>query len=165
MMRAVNVRRLLAIPETYLGNTIVYAIDMLATSATYHLGTVAQNLRASLEDLRDSGMVHDALELANNIPDVRNLGLSFPIWAAGNMVLSSLSRLPVSDWDFGCISHGGLGKMEIMRFRDKWFEGITFTMPQRPDGSLEIIITMKAPDMERLKADQVFIEFFKFVSQ
>ncbi|KAF4766629.1 hypothetical protein HAV15_010466 [Penicillium sp. str.  len=170
MMRAVNVRKLLSVPETHLGNTILYAvtklsIDLLATRGTDHLNVVAQSLRESLDELRDSSMVQEAVELANNIPDVRGMGLSFPTWVAENMVFSSLSRLPLLDWDFGSISHGGLGKPDRMRFPDKCFEGITFTMPQRPDGSLEIMITMKAVDMEILMTDQTFTEFFSFVSE
>ncbi|KAJ5202806.1 hypothetical protein N7449_004885 [Penicillium cf. viridicatum] len=61
MMAAVNVRKVLSVPETYLSNTIIYAvtklsIDMLATRGTEHLNAVAQGLRASLDELKDSGM-------------------------------------------------------------------------------------------------------------
>lgn len=117
-MRAVNVRGLLPVPDSYLGNAVLYAvtklpIDFLVTIRTEHLGMIVRALRESLKQLKQAEVLDDAVALANLIPDVRNLGLSFPIWVEENFVFSSRSRLPLFDLDFGSPSSGDLGRTDL----------------------------------------------------
>lgn len=57
-----------------------------------------------------------------------------------------------------------LGAPEFVRLPKGRFGGICMIQPRRPDGSVEVFITLEEDEMQRLRADVQFNKYAQFVS-
>ncbi|RDL40132.1 Uncharacterized protein BP5553_00111 [Venustampulla echinocandica] len=128
-------------------------------STTSALASTALNIRSATHAYTAPELVAQALQLAATVPDVSRLGLVYPTWLEHDVVISSLLRLPLysTSWGntFGKPESGELRSEvpDFVRWPGKVFEGITFVMPRRRDGGVEVVVTMGVEDMEVLKGD------------
>ncbi|KDN71106.1 hypothetical protein CSUB01_11658 [Colletotrichum sublineola] len=106
LMTAMDVRRLLKPPisSSYLGNGVLYARTESTTqdlSGSLSWGSVAQLVRASLQEHQKPEVMRETLELAASIPNVSALGLLYPTWLANDIVLSSIYGLGFYELNWG----------------------------------------------------------------
>lgn len=43
------------------------------------------------------------------------------------------------------------------------FESLVYLMPKRPDGEVAVAISLRDEDMNRLKADEEFVKYGKYI--
>jgi hypothetical protein len=140
-----------------LANIVLYSINrarvpVLVESTS--LSDTARGIRTAIQKYAEPSIVTRALQLAAAIPDVSALGLVYPTWIEHDVVISSLSRLPLYSTSWGDTFGGeGNGVPDTVRWPEGVFEGITFVMPRRRDGSVEIVVTMGTADMGELEED------------
>ncbi|KAL8692056.1 MAG: hypothetical protein Q9218_002842 [Villophora microphyllina] len=163
---AINGRRVLypAVPMSYIGNVVFCCltelpIEQLIAPRT-KLATIALALRRSIEASLDSQVLANTVDLAGCIPDVRKLGNAFTSWFAEELVTTSVVDLPVYDTSWG----GLLGKPEFFRLPRGQFGGICSVQPRRPDGSVEVFISLMEEEMTRLRQDTSFSKYASFVA-
>jgi trichothecene 3-O-acetyltransferase len=162
--RAVDVRRYLGIPKTYLG---------LAQNMTYHsyplqslidssLGGVASTLRMAV-DPRTSTLGHDTRALAtflSHAEDKNVVSFTATLDLSSDIMLSSWANLDCYELDFGL----GLGRPEAVR-RPRFVpvESLLYLMPKRRDGEISVAICLRDGDMDMLKGDEEFMKYATYV--
>lgn len=140
-----------------LANIVLYSINraqvpVLVESTS--LSNTAHAIRTAIQKYSKPPIVARALQLSRAIPDVSTLGLVYPTWMEHDVVISCLSHLPLYSITWGEIfGEKANGVPDIVRWPEGVFKGITFIMPRRRDGSVEIILTMRTSDMEKLEED------------
>jgi hypothetical protein len=163
--RAVDVRRYLSIPPTYPG---------LAQDMTYHtytlqklvesepLGGVASQLRSAV-DPKTSNLGYHARALATLLdrsPDKSVASVTATLDLSVDLMLSSWAKLDCYDLDFGL----GLGKPEaVRRPRFDPVESLVYLMPRTLHGEIAAAICLRDGDMERLKADEEFTKYGRYI--
>ncbi|RJE20952.1 hypothetical protein PHISCL_06716 [Aspergillus sclerotialis] len=146
-----------AMANKRLANIVLYSINraqvpLLVESAS--LSNTAHEIRTAMQKYSKSSIVTRALQLARAIPDVSALGLVYPTWMEHDVVISCLSRLPLYSVPWGeTFGEKENGVPDVVRWPEGVFEGITFIMPRRRDGSVEVILTMRISDMGKLGED------------
>lgn len=77
-----------------------------------------------------------------------------------NVKMSSWAKEKCYEFDFGCC----LGKPEAVRRPafEAW-EGLAFLMPKRIDGEIAAAVCLREEDTERLKADENFAKWVRWV--
>lgn len=162
--RAVDVRRYLDIPQTYPG---------LVQSMTYHsytlqklveepLGGVASQLRSAL-DPKTSSLRYDTRALAtflNRTLDKNIVSLTATLDGSNDIMFSSWAKLDCYELDFDL----GLGKPEAVR-RPQFVpvESLIYLMPRALDGEIAVGICLRDEDMERLRADEEFATYGRYI--
>ena len=153
------------IPMSHIGNVVFCGLTelpvKLLTAPETGLPEIASALRDSLSKNRRPELLADAVKLASCIPDVRKLGNAFRGWFEEDLVTTSGAEMPVYSLDFGPI----LGTTEFFRFPVGQFAGICMVLPRKPDGTLEVVISLTSRQMQRLVEDVEFMKYFKFVAQ
>jgi trichothecene 3-O-acetyltransferase len=162
LSRNVDVRRYLSIPSTYPG---------LVTNATIHtsslddvlkqsFGTLALQLRSALDP---ELLSHRTRELATAIARDKNGQHAVPV-PRGNpeldVRLSSWAKDNCYSLDFG---FGLPVAVRRPRFAEGSREGLVYFLPKTLEGDIVVGICLRDEDLERLKGDQKFIQFGKFV--
>ncbi|OKL58174.1 hypothetical protein UA08_06415 [Talaromyces atroroseus] len=162
LSRNVDVRRYLSIPSTYPG---------LVTNATIHtssleyvvkqsLGTIASQLRSALDP---ASLNHRTRELATAI--ARNKNAQHAVAVPGgnpelDVRLSSWAKENCYSLDFG---FGFPSAVRRPRFAEGSREGLVYFLPKTLKGDIVVGVCLGDEDLERLKEDQDFIQFGKFV--
>ena len=169
--RAVDVRRFLNIPDTYPG---------LMQNMTYHnvpihdvvnlpLGDIASQLRSAV-DLETSSLGYKTQALATLLdlsPDKNIANFTATINQSKDLMLSSWAKLDCYQLEFfiGTVAYQSrLTKPEAVR-RPQFdpVESLVYLMPKKEDGEIAVGICLRDEDMERLKVDEEFVEFCKYV--
>ncbi|KAF3177539.1 hypothetical protein TWF106_002568 [Orbilia oligospora] len=164
LARAINVRPFLSLPLNYPG---------LATNMTYHnstteqltghdLGSIATNLRAEI-DPKTSNLTHMTKAFATYLDraeDKTSINLTATLDFSKDIALSSWAKLDTYDLDFGF----GVGKPKAVR-RPQFtpMEGLMYLMPKSSDGEIALALCLREEDMERLKSDEEFVRYGKYV--
>lgn len=164
LARAINVRPFLSLPPNYPG---------LATNMTYHnstteqltghdLGSIATNLRAEI-DPKTSNLTHTTKAFATYLhrtEDKTSINLTATLDFSKDIALSSWVKLNTYDLDFGF----GVGRPRAVR-RPQFtpLEGLMYLMPKRGDGEIALALCLKEEDMDRLKSDEEFTSYGKYV--
>ncbi|KAI9852720.1 MAG: hypothetical protein M1838_005915 [Thelocarpon superellum] len=162
--RAVDVRRHLDISPTYPG---------LVQNMTYHtypcqklvkepLGRVASQLRSAV-DPKTSDLGYHTRALATFLgrtPDKNVVSFTATLDLSADLVLSSWAKLDCYGLDFAL----GLGNPEAVR-RPQFdpVESLIYLMPRRLDGEIAVAICLRDEDMERLRADEEFAKYGRYV--
>ncbi|KAF7554669.1 hypothetical protein G7046_g6747 [Stylonectria norvegica] len=166
LTRNVDVRRHFDLPSTYPGlvttaTSHTYPVDELVANGD--LGSIASSLRAALG--RDS-LIYNARLQATNISRDRD--------AAGKKSIAATSTpsldVRVSSWakeefynlDFGPL----LGKPRVVRrprFVDGAREGLVYFLPKDREGEIVVGVCLRIGDLERLKADEVFKGWWRWI--
>ncbi|KAG6864521.1 hypothetical protein C0991_008983 [Blastosporella zonata] len=162
--RAVDVRRYLDIPQTYPGivQSMSYHTYTLQTLLQEPLGAVASILRAAV-DPKTSNLAHNTRALATCLhrsPDKNIISFTAMVNLSTDIMLSSWGKINCYQLDFGL----GLGNPEaVRRPRFDTVESLMYILPRTPDGEIAAAICLRDEDMERLKADEEFGKYGKYV--
>lgn len=121
------------------------------------LGSLASRFRLAIDPIT-SNLGYDTRALATNLKEnkgttagvVETLDLSSDTWARENFY----------ELDFNL----GLGKPESVR-RPKFspVESLIYIIPKRLDGELVVAICLRDEDMERLRVDEEFTKYGKYI--
>jgi len=162
--RAIDVRRYLGLSPTYPG---------LAQNMTYHtytvgkliqapLGVVASQLRLAVDPkTSDLGFRTRALAtFLTRIPDKSIVSFTATIDTSSDVMFSSWSKENCYELDFNL----GLGTPEAVR-RPQFdpVESLMYLMPKRQDGDIALAICLRDEDMERLKIDNEFLTYARYI--
>ena len=162
--RAVDVRRFLGISETYPGliQNMTYHTKTLQKLVEEPLGVVASQLRSALEP-ETSKLGHLSRALATYLartPDKSVFSFTATLNLSADVMLSSWVKLNCYSLDFGF----GLGTPEaVRRPRFDPFASLMYLMPKTLDGEITAAICLADEDMERLKADEEFTRYAKYI--
>lgn len=162
--RAVDVRRHLGVPQTYPGfiQSMTYHTYALERLVEEPLGAVASRLRCAV-DPKASDLAYNTRALATALdraPDEDSIFLTAGADMSADLMLSSWAGLDCYDLDFNL----GLGKPEaVRRPRFGAVESLIYLMPRAPDGEIAVGFCLRDDDMERLRADEHFGMYARFV--
>ena len=162
--RAVDVRRFLDIPETYPGliQNMTYHTNTLQGLTEGPLGVTASQLRSAVNP-KTSTLGYQSRALAtflSRTPDKSIFSFTATVDLSTDMMLSSWAKLNCYELDFGL----GLGTPEAVR-RPQFdpFESLMYLMPKAPDGEIVAAICLRDGDMERLRMDEGFTKYARFI--
>lgn len=162
--RAVNVRRYLAIPETYPGlvQNMTFTTFTLQELVNASLGVIASQLRVAV-DPKTSSLAHDTRAMAtymDRAADKNSISFVAALDLSKDVMFSSWTKVDCYEMDFG----DEIGMPEaVRRPRFTEVESLGYAMPKRKDGEVAVGFSLRAEDMERLKGDAAFMEFAKFI--
>ena len=164
LARNVDVRRYLDVPPNYPGvvNNMTYHTYTLQKLLAEPLGGVTSQLRSAL-DPKTSNLGYKTRALAtllnrtrekDNINGIATLDLS------GDIMLSSWAKVRCYELDFNL----GLGKPDSVR-RPQFVpvESLIYLMPKTLDGEIAVGICLRNEDMERLRADEEFAKYGRYI--
>jgi trichothecene 3-O-acetyltransferase len=162
--RAVDTRRYLDIPQTYTGvvQNMSYHTYTVQKLVDEPLGSPASQFRSAI-DPKTSNLGYSTRALAttlNRQTDKTTVSVSAMIDPSSDIMLSSWARENFYELDFNL----GLGKPESVR-RPRFFpvESLMYIIPKRLDGQLVVAICLRDEDMERLRVDEEFGKYGKYV--
>ncbi|CAF9918046.1 MAG: hypothetical protein ALECFALPRED_000500 [Alectoria fallacina] len=162
--RAVNVRHYLDISQTYPGlvQNMTYNTYTLQKLIEAPLGDVASHLRSAL-DPKTSSLGYNTRALAtflDRTPDKNIVSFTATLDLSADIMLSSWAKLDCYELDFNL----GLGKPEAVR-RPQFepVESLIYLMPRTLDGEIAVGICLRDGDMERLKADEEFAKYGRYI--
>lgn len=154
LLRAISGRQILdpPLPKGYTGNVVTCAFNRtsLRTLAEEPLSKTAQDVRmATMRN--DDHYIRSFAAFISAEPD-RNK-ITFPMDDPElDLIFSSWAALPVYE-DFGSI----MGFPEYVRrpTSPPW-TGVCYMMPKRPDGSLDLLVSLREDDMLNLRNNEQF---------
>ena len=162
--RAVNVRPYLDISQAYPGVILnmTYHTYTLQKLVEEPLGGVASQLRSAL-DPKTSNLGYNTCALAtflNRSPDKNIISVTATLDLSADIMLSSWAKLDCYKLDFNV----GLGKPEAVR-RPQFepVESLIYLMPRTLDGEIAVAICLRDEDMERLRADEEFAKYGRYI--
>ena len=162
LLRAINCRRRLdpPLPDATLQNiiTATYTTSSVEDFSKGSLGTLASKLRKDLMNIND----HHVRSIATHIRSTRDrnnirFGANF---SSNDVVVSSFTHLPIYNYDFGPL----LGKPEFIRRPTLTpADGLLYLMPKRSDSSIDVGITMREDDLERMHLDEKWAYYTEYI--
>ncbi|KAJ5594090.1 uncharacterized protein N7459_000298 [Penicillium hispanicum] len=162
--RAVDVRQRMGVSATYPGmlQTMTYNQDTLGKVETEPLGSIASQLRSQL-DPNVMDMVYRVRSLATLLArssDKTKASFTAGVDISTGIALSSWAKINCYNLDFNL----GLGKPEAVR-RPCFtvVESLFYLMPPSPDGAMAVAICLRDEDWERLKMDQEFSTYGRYI--
>lgn len=162
----INLRRTLDIAPDYPGNVLLNcltetAMDILMGKANQ--GQIARKFRSSLHFTRDLNHVMDAIKLSFALPDIALRRPLFSDATGKDLVLTSWQDLTYYKHDWGPM-FGSSHNVEFFRIPHGSLRGICALQPRRANQMVEIMINLEEAQMDRLKHDTDFSEYFHLVS-
>ena len=127
------------------------------------LGGVASQLRSAL-DPKTSNLEYNTRALAtflNRTPDKNIISFTATLDLSADIMVSSWAKLGYCyELDFNL----GLGKPEAVR-RPQFepVESLIYLMPRMLDGEIAVAICLRDEDMERLRADEEFAKYGRYI--
>ena len=162
LLRAINSRRKLNPPlaaET-IQNVITmtytaFSIEEVATKLP--LSTLAIQLRKELVAI-DDHHVRSVMAFIRSIKNKSSVEFGADV-SPNDIVVSSFAKFPI--WgDFGPL----LGKPEFARRPILTpMDGMVYIMPREPDGSLDLAISIREDDMERMRVDEKWKYYTEYI--
>jgi hypothetical protein len=163
--RAIDCRRYLDIPPTYLGlaQNLTYHTYTVGELAQAPLGSIASDLRKAV-DPTTSTLRYDTCALAtflNNTPDKNVVNFTATLDLSKDIMLSSWAKVNCYDLDFNL----GLGKAEAVRRPQICVpvESLVYFMPKALDGEIAVLLCLRNEDLERLRADKEFGMYAEYI--
>ena len=136
------------LPPSYIGNVNVYGTAMLplSTLPSTALSTIARSIRAGISRV-DDARIRNVIELIDGTEDVTMVRNRWVQFLGTDVDLTSWASIPLNGLDWG----SELGKVERVRIPDAYdYDGFCMVLPQRTDGSLEVLIGLRKDHMKRL---------------
>ncbi|KAL8761495.1 MAG: hypothetical protein Q9184_002374 [Pyrenodesmia sp. 2 TL-2023] len=161
LLRAVTGRRVLEppLPESYLGNNVMCASHKIPVKELMEspLSKITQAVRRATSAI-DDHYVRSLATLIREEPD-RNKITFFVEAPDRDLLVSSWASVPVYE-AFGHL----LGRPEYVRrpTSPPW-TGCCYIMPKHPDGSFELLLSLREDDMLRLKNDEEFAAAAEYI--
>lgn len=127
------------------------------------MGILASQLRSAV-DPKTSSLAYNTRALAtflDRAPDKDSISFTATLDLSTDIMLSSWAKLGCYGLDFNL----GLGKPEAVR-RPQFdpVESLIYLMPRAPDGEIAVGFCLRDEDMERLRADEEFAKYGKYIS-
>lgn len=140
------------LPDGYFGNVIFTATPMAtAGELAVGIGAAAARIQSALSRMDDK-YLRSALDYLQVQPDLTALVRGAHTFRCPNIGITSWSRLPIHDADFGW------GRPIFMGPGGIAYEGLSFVLPSASgDGSLSLAISLQPDHMVRFK--DIFYEF------
>ncbi|RGP74181.1 trichothecene 3-o-acetyltransferase [Fusarium sporotrichioides] len=160
--RAVDMRGPMGVSSTYPGllQNMTYHDSTVAEIANEPLGATASRLRSELNSDRLRRRTQALATYMHGLPDKSSVSLTADANPSSSIMLSSWAKVGCWEYDFGF----GLGKPEsVRRPRFEPFESLMYFMPKKPDGEFTASISLRDEDMERLKADEEWTKYAKYI--
>ncbi|KAL2428703.1 O-acetyltransferase dmxR13 [Exophiala dermatitidis] len=163
--RAVDPRRFLGIPDSYMGvvQNMTYHTYPLDELLQMPLGSVASNLRAAI-DPKTSTVERNTRALATFLkqrPEDRHLvSVTATLDLGSDIMLSSWAKEKLYELDFNL----GVGNPEAVR-RPAFdpVESLIYLMPKALNGEISAAICLRDEDLDRLRADEQFKKYARYV--
>ncbi|KAK3324442.1 transferase family-domain-containing protein [Cercophora scortea] len=161
---AINGRSLLnpPLPASYINNVVYCCMTELPLTQVLSspLSTLASSIRRRIEAIKsDPELIQDATLLAAAIPDVSKLTFAFREFLGCDLVTSSWIDTPFYEVDFGPV----LGKPDLIRVPRGQFGGLCCLQPRKPGGDLEVFVSVRGEELEKLLGDEEFGKYASFV--
>ena len=163
LLRAVNGRRYLNPPisQEYFGNVVVEAATTLPLrdlTQNLPLSTITIRIRESLKGISDFH-VRSVATVIRGEPDLRTISFG-PQHPEQDIVISSWAALPIYPSTFGPL----LGKPEFVRRPTLTScDGLVYIMPMTPGGDLDVAMSLREEDIERVKNDEVWRSYAELI--
>lgn len=163
---ALDGRKELSIPPSYVGNVLFHCFTNLPIShvggKNTPLGEIALSIRKTINKARNKKLLTEVVALAATLPDVRTIRF------ASDNLDKDLYTTSWIDLPFYHLNWGPLGKVEFFRIPDKQFYSLSCILPPRQgdgvgDGVVDVIMSLKEPHGVRLRSDEEFARFAKYV--
>ena len=163
---AVNGRRHLPVIQAHLSNVNLFATASLPTSllsspSPADLTTTALTIRHAITAI-NSYHIRSTISLILSQRNIKSLTYGFHNFLGPDLAVTSWENIGVYGHDWGC----GLGKPERVRpvtGGPPGFDGLAIVLPRKvSEGEggekpgLEVMVGLKAEDMERLEGDEVW---------
>ncbi|KAJ3090292.1 hypothetical protein HK102_004215 [Quaeritorhiza haematococci] len=164
LARAVDVRRYIGVPQTYPGllQNMTYHTNSLRQLVTEPLGVVASQLRLAV-DPKTSNLGYCTRALAtllSHTSDKASVSFTATLDLSADLMISSWAKVDCYNLDFNL----GLGKPEaVRRPRFEPFESLIYLMPRALDGEIAVAICLRDEDLGRLRADEEFGKYGKYI--
>ncbi|KAK6332953.1 hypothetical protein TWF718_010781 [Orbilia javanica] len=162
--RAINIRPYLGLPPNYPGtaSNMTYHNSTTEQLTSHDLGSIATNLRAEI-DPKTSNLTYMTKAFATYLhraEDKTSINLTATMDFSKDIALSSWAKLNTYDLDFGF----GVGKPKAVR-RPQFtpLEGLMYLLPKKGDGEIALALCLREEDMEKLKSDEEFTRYGKYV--
>lgn len=158
--RAIDARRFVDIPATYMGivQNMSYTTYELRELVELPLGQVASALRRALEPQTTTLPFHTQA-LATYLYNQEDKSQVSPVASLDptiDVISSSWAKTNCYGLSFGL----GLGPPKAVRRPDFTpLESFVYLLPKRQDGEVGVAMCLQQCDMERLKADQQFMKY------
>lgn len=159
----VNMRQILGIPHDYLGNVLLNSVTEIPLNELIAESTgrqVALKIRSSLVLSRDVSRALDALKLSFVLPDLSARLPLFRDIMKQDLVFTSWQDLPYYRHNWGPM-FGPSGKADFFRLPHGYLKGVCALGPRKATSDeVEIIINMEQGQMDRLRNDAEFTQYF-----
>ena len=158
-----NVRRVLGISDDYHGNVLLNSITEMPVKsliAEANQQQTASKIRSSLIFSKDASRALDAIKLSFALPNLASRRPLFPDTTKQDLVLTSWQDMSYYRHDWGPM-FGSPGNPEFFRIPHGYLRGICAFQPSRVHNTTEILINLEQGQMDRLKCDSKFIEYFE----
>lgn len=159
----INVRQILDIPHDYHGNVLLNSVTetpVKSLIAEANRAQIALKIRSSLIFSRDAGRVLDAVRLSFALPDLASRRPLFSNTTRQDLVFTSWQDMPYYKHDWGPM-FGYTGNPEFIRVPHGHLRGICALQPRRENDKTEILINLEQGQMDQLKSDMEFTEYFE----
>lgn len=161
--RAVDVRPYIpSIPPTYPGmaQSLVHFSQSIGSLAEESLSSLAAKVRAAV-DPKTSNVAYVTRAMATVLAraeDKNIVGFTGPINPTSDFMLSSWAKAGAYSLDYGFEQPEAVRRPQFTPF-----EGLGYFIPKRKDGEISVMLSLLDEDLERLKADEDFVKFGKFI--
>ncbi|EXF76256.1 trichothecene 3-O-acetyltransferase [Colletotrichum fioriniae PJ7] len=164
LARAINVRGYMDIPQTFpaliqsMTNNFMAIKDLVERP----LGEATSQLRSTVNPAALSYGVRALATLMSQAADKSVFSFTGTLRLDRDLAFSSWAKLDLYEHDFGL----GLGKPESVR-RPQFtpVESLGYLLPKAPDGSVALAICLRDGDMERLKKDELWLKYSKYIGE
>ena len=159
----INLRQILGVPQDYPGNVLLNSLTEMPVEsviAKHNQRQVASRIRSSLVFSRNATRVLDAVKLSFVLPDFSSRRPLFSDTTGQDLVLTSWQDLPYYKHDWGPM-FGFPGNAEFFRIPHGYLRGICALQPKRVDNTVEALVNLEQGQMDPLKNDVEFTEYFE----
>ncbi|MCJ1312823.1 hypothetical protein MMC25_006499 [Agyrium rufum] len=162
--RAIDPRRYVGVSETYAGliQNMTYHSYTLKEVLQQPLGVIAANLREAV-DPKTTRLGYNTRALATYIDralDKNVTDVTADLDLSSDLMLSSWTKVNGYAMDFNL----GLGPpVAVRRPQFVAVESLSYLMPRALDGEIALAICLRDEDMERLRTDEEFIKYGRYI--
>ena len=159
----INMRQILGISPDYPGNVLLNSVTEMnieSLIAEANREKIAPRIRSSLAFSRDASRAIEAIKLSFVLPPLDARRPLFPDTTKQDLVITSWQDLPYYRDDWGSM-FGSSGSPEFFRLPRGYLRGVCALKPKRADEMIEVLISLEPEQMDRLKNDKEFTEYFE----
>lgn len=160
------------LPWSYMGTLVFIATTSMSVgdliSDETSLPTIAKTIRGSLDTV-DLQQALDAFGLASGLQDYgESLRHPFATFEGAEVCITSWVGLSGFDISFGDKLLSGHGRPDLIRTPAREFDAVCrrcVVLPMQASGGFEVLVSLKADEMEMLGQDLEFFKYFKIVGR